>query len=115
MESKKKEEKYEHLRKWQQERDAAIRAKALERLGIIEPEIPELAIKTIAHGMGAIYGANWSSQDGGWDKQAKQFLESFICLPSVPLTQILPTKLHKQRYRGFGRKPRAYILYNPIK
>jgi hypothetical protein len=104
--------KHEHLRKWQQERDAESRAKAFEELGIIEsqkPEIPESAIKTIAHGMGAIYGTNWSNQDGGWDEEAKQFLERFISLPSVPLIPIT-TKLYKKRYRGFGRKPHAYIL-----
>jgi hypothetical protein len=72
-------------------------------------EIPESAIKTIAHGMGAIYGTNWSNQDGGWDEQAKQFLENFISLPSVPLISI-ETKLHKDRYRGFGRKPQPCIL-----
>ena len=106
------EEKHEHLREWRQERYIESRAKAFEKLGVIEPqktEIPESAIKTVAHGMGAIYGINWSNQDGGWDDEAKQFLERFITLPSVPLIQIT-TKLYKERYRGFGRKLRSYIL-----
>ena len=72
-------------------------------------EIPKSAIKTLARAMGTINGTNWSNQDGRWDKEAKQFLERFIFLPSVPLIPIT-TKLYKKRYRGFGRKPRAYIL-----